>query len=182
VKPKLKILGPAVHRIVAQTEGVRRDGTGQAAFEYAFECVPDREGTLALGPFTLSMNGQELTSGVAFLEVLPPWDGTFGTFFHVDRDSICAGESFELVVETWASRPAHQSMRLTRSESFVCRMGPSRACGETGGRARLHYSRRSWLITPKTPGPFRVWEALFAEFPEDVPPPDLVVTVTEPNR
>lgn len=48
----------------------------------------------------------------------------------------------------------------------------------SGGESRL-YSRSRWLITPKKPGEFRITKDLFTNFPENVDPPDIVVTVKE---
>jgi hypothetical protein len=37
----------------------------------------------------------------------------------------------------------------------------------------------SWLIAPKKAGEFKIDRSLFREFPQDVTPPDITITVQE---
>ena len=172
---KLILVGQGVDQIIAGTEGLNYPETGPGSFTRTLEFKPQREGSFTFGPYTVTINGQKLTSNTLHIEVLPRWDGTFGTFFRVDKSQIGLGESFQLVIETWKKEQDHTPFPgLRRDAGFARSLGTSRY----GGSASSSYERVVWIITPRKPGAFKINSALFEKFPADVDPPDLTVEVT----
>ena len=133
-KLKLKIIGSGVYEITEGTEGIEADNMKAGAFVYELEFKPQRNGSFKFGPYSLSVNGQKLTSNQIEINVLPQWDGNYGTFFRVDRDSIVLGEDVELVVETWSKAYDRKSIFLDRSESFVTTSGGSSTSSFRSGK------------------------------------------------
>jgi len=181
---KLRIAGTSISRLTEKSEGVVPENPGAGAFVYEFKVKPQREGKFTFGPYQLSFNGQNLTSNPVSIRVLPPWDGTYGTFFRVDSNNIALGEAVELVMETWSEKYQPVRCSLKRDdEAFAsgATVGAalSTMSGTSSGGASRFYSRSQWLLTPKKPGEFRITKDLFMSFPENVNPPDIVVTVKE---
>lgn len=189
-RPKLMLIGSEVHEIIEQTDGISTYNPETSAFVYEFTFHPQKEGEYMLGPYSITVNGRELTSKQILITVLPKWNGEFGTFFRVDRDSIVLGEDIELHVETWvkaADSESTPSLTPSRVESFSWTAGDSGVHGgklgergEPGFNENSTYTRRSWFITPKKAGAFRISKELFKAFPEDIPPPDITIMVKEP--
>ena len=176
---ELKIIGGAIHDIIRDSEGIDPQITGLGAFVYRFRIEPQREGSFDFGPYSLSVNGRHLVSNEVSIRVLPPWDGVTGTFFRVDKDVIVQGEDFRLTAETWSEDYKRLSLGLVRDDSFSGKSGRSSFQRVSGQAGTVTYEKRTWLITPKNPGEFPVSEDLFKEFPEDLKPPDFIVTVEE---
>jgi len=190
-KPKLKIIGSDVREITEKTEGISAYNPELGAFVYKFTFHPQKEGEYTLGPYSITVNGRKLTSNQILITVLPQWNGKFGTFFRVDKDSIVLGEDIELHVETWVKEGQEPipSFTLSREESFSWTPGDSGVhggrlgdWGEPGFRETFHYTRRSWFITPKKAGAFRISKELFKGFPENITPPDIKVMVKNPAQ
>lgn len=179
---RLAIYGPGIDHIVAGTEGVPDmysippDAQG---FVHAFTFEPKREGDFTLGPYTITFNGQKLTSNVIHLQVLPDWDGKFGPVYHVDKTKIALGEEFQLVLETWLkpTAPPQKNFSLRRDAGFTIPMN-----GGGGGSFRInstyHYDRQVWTIIPDQAGVFKITGDIFQNFPAGEVPPDLSVEVT----
>lgn len=173
----LKIVSPSVHAIVAGTEGVSPSGMKPSAFVYTFDFKPTHEGEYTLGPYSLTFNGQTLTSNITKIHVLPQWDGHYGARFHVDKTTMALGEDVELLFEFWEKSPDYKSLSLKRSEAFIgTERGMKSNMTQNGGQMVV-YMTRSWLITPKNRGPFHINKDIFSDFPTGIEPPDLVVEV-----
>jgi hypothetical protein len=85
---KMRIAGAPISRLTEASEGVVPENSRVGAFVYEFRFKPQREGKFTFGPYQLSFNGRNLTSNSLSIYVLPPWDGTYGTFFRVDSNNI----------------------------------------------------------------------------------------------
>lgn len=182
-KLKLIIVGSGVYEITEQTEGIEADNMRAGSFVYEFEFKPQRQGLFTFGPYALAMNGQELNSNRITINVLPQWDGTYGTFFRIDAESIVLGNDIELVMETWAKTYEHKSIFLDRQHSFVSTMGASSSSmSRSGNEGAVTYMKRSWFITPKEPGIFKISKEIFREFPDDIKEPEFTINVEEPAQ
>ena len=139
---RLRIVGAAVGRLTEKSEGVVPANTTVGSFVYDFSFEPQREGQFTFGPYQLSFNGQPLMSSPLSIFVLPPWDGTYGTFFRTDSDSVTLGEKIELTMETWSIQPDVKRCLLKRTEAFTYTPGESIMSGGTFGKdTQLWYSR-----------------------------------------
>lgn len=180
---RLRIIGTAVSHLTDKSEGIISAHTTPGSFVYEFAFEPQREGQFTFGPYALSFNGQPLVSNSLPIFVLPPWDGTYGTFFRTDTDSITLGEKIELTMETWSIQPDAKRCILKRNEAFTYALGDSTMSGGTFGKdAQLWYSRSIWWITPKQPGEFKITRDLCESFPEGVTAPNLTVLVKGPAQ
>jgi hypothetical protein len=180
---RLTIAGTEIGRITAGTEGVDDANARVGSFVYSLTFVPPREGQFTFGPYQLSFNGRPLVSNAVSVFVLPPWDGTFGTFFRTDSTSITLGEKIELSMETWSTTGGYPQCQIRREEAFTYTPGDSFSSVDKGGTDKaVYYSRRLWWITPKQPGKFKITKDLFETFPEGIEAPDLTVTVKEPAQ
>lgn len=179
LKMKLKIIGSEVHEIVEDQEGVvplkfNMDG----ALVHEFEFEPQREGLFELGPVNISINGQELVSNIITINVLPQWDGEFGTFFRVDTNSINFGEQVEFVVETWTTnREDRYTYYLDTSNSNHKENGKRGGTYVNDGN-RVYYSMNSWLITPDKTGTFIISESLFKNIESERIYPNISISVS----
>lgn len=178
-KLKLKVSGSDIYDIIKMSEGIDTSNIRTAAFVYEFEFKPQREGSFTFGPYTIEMNGKKLTSNKVGINVCPPWDGSFGTFFRVNKDSISLGESVELIMETWSKNHARISVILDRNESFSSTMGPMNSSAKMSNGSMTTYLTRSWVITPKESGEFKIAKELFREFSEGIQPPNFTIKVEE---
>ena len=182
-KLKLKLIGSGVYEITEQTEGINADNMKAGSFVYEFEFNPQRKGGFTFGPYSLTVNGQKLMSNQIEINVLPQWDGTYGTFFRIDKGSIVLGEDIELVVETWAKEYDRKSIFLDRKESFSSTTGgSSRYSSRSGKDGEVTYIKRSWFISPKKTGEFEISKELFREFPDDIELPEFTIQVKEPAQ
>lgn len=174
----LKIVGSGVSKITENAEGIESQmKPGEFVHELTFR--PQREGKFTFGPYSLMVDGKQLTSMPVEITVLPQWDETYGTFFSVDRDSIALGEEIELVVETWSKEYEHRDFSLKRTESFTLGAELSGDGLFALDDDYVHHSRRSWRITPRRGGDFQITKELFKDFPAGIPPPNLTVKVEE---
>jgi hypothetical protein len=178
---RLRILGPGISRLTEGSEGISPKNPAGAAFVCELSFKPPREGDFLLGPYQLSFDGRQLTSNLVSLFVLPAWDGRYGTFFRIDRDSITLGESIELVMETWSTTYDSNHCLLKRDEAFTYTPAETFMSGTTSDKGTWVYTRSAWFITPKKAGEFRITRDLFLSLPEKVEPPDLTVLVKEPD-
>jgi hypothetical protein len=177
---KMRIAGAGVGRLVEGSEGVVPDVSNGAAFVYEFKVKPRREGPFVFGPYQISFNGQALTSNTVSIQVLPPWNGVYGTFFRVDSNSITLGQSVELVMETWSEKLDPNSYGLRGSEeTFLTGPGSYLSSMTVNGSISACWRQSRWLITPKKAGEFRITKDLFRNFPANVTPPDIAITVRE---
>ncbi|MBM4029023.1 MAG: hypothetical protein FJ280_27045 [Planctomycetes bacterium] len=176
---KLRIAGPGIGRLTEPSEDLGPKDPAAGAFVYELKFKPQREGDFTFGPYQLSFNGRLLTLNLVSIFVLPAWDGTYGTFFRVDRDSITLGESIELVIEKWSTAYEPKRYLFTRDETFTFTTGEFLSHRTSSDKGTLVHMRSSWLITPKQAGVFRITRDLFQSFPEGVVPPDITVTVRE---
>jgi len=174
---KLSIVGSGVSAITANAEGVMTLDEDNAAFVHQIPVKAEREGTLVFGPYSLQFNGKQLTSKTVSINVLPEWDGAYGTYFHADRKEIALGADFELSSETWSKERDKNSLRIKPSDEFKYKGGSSLGGTRTVAKKEVHYSKRSWIITPSRTGTFRVTKEFFRELPEGIPPPDITITV-----
>ena len=181
---KMRIAGVGISHLTEESEGVVPENPKAGAFVYEFKFKPQREGKFTFGPYQLSFNGQKLTSNPVSIYVLPAWDGTYGTFFRVDSNSIALGEAIELVMETWSEKYEHVSCSLKGNDGAfalapTAGVGFSAISSTSNGGVSQFYSRSAWRITPKKPGEFRITKDLFLNFPESVNPPDITILVKE---
>jgi hypothetical protein len=182
-KLKLKIIGSGVYEITETTEGINADNIKAGAFVYEFEFKPQKKGSFTFGPYSFSVNGRRLDSNQISINVLSQWDGAYGTFFRVDTNSIVLGEDVELVVETWAKKYDHKSIRLDRKDSFSAATGGSSSYqSRSGTEGGVTYMKRSWLLSPKKSGEFKISKELFRELPDDIKPPEFSIKVEEPAQ
>jgi hypothetical protein len=184
-KLKLKIIGSGIYEITEGTEGINANNMKAGAFVYEFVFKPQRKGMFTFGPYSVSVNGQNLKSNKILINVVSQWEGTYGTFFRVDTNSIVLGEDIELVAETWEKKYSHKSMFLDRKESFMMRLGnssTSTSSFSSNADGMVVYKCRSWYITPKKAGKFTISKDIFKEFPEDINPPEFTIMVAEPAR
>ena len=180
-KLKLKISGSDVHQITESSEGIDINHMRAGTFVYEFNFKPQRKGIFTFGPYSVEFNGQKLTSNQIKIDVLPQWEGTYGTCFRVDTNSIELGESIEFVMETWSKdRGGYISISLNRDESFSSSMGGGMSSSSfSSDDGTVSYRTRSWSVTPKTAGEFRITKELFKEFPDNIQAPDITVQVKE---
>jgi hypothetical protein len=182
-KLKLKIIGSGVYEITEGTEGINADNMKAGAFVYEFKFKPQKKGSFTFGPYAISVNGNKLNSNQTTINVLPQWDGTYGTFFRVDTNSIVLGEDIELVVETWAKKYDHKSISLDRSESYITTSGAaSSASIRSGKEGAVTYMKRSWFISPKNSGEFKITREIFRRFPEDIAAPNITIKVKDTGQ
>jgi len=182
-KLKIKVIGSGVYEITEKTEGIEADNMRAGAFVYEFEFKPQRLGTFSFGPYALSMNGQKMNSNRVTINVLPQWDGTYGTFFRVDTNSIVLGENIELVAETWSKIYDRNFISLDRKETFVTQQGRSNISSRhSGNGGTVVYNCNSWFITPKQAGEFKISRDIFRRLPEDIKPPDFIIMVKKPAQ
>lgn len=178
---RLRIAGPGIRRLTEGSEGISPKNSASGAFVYELGFKPPREGDFTFGPYQLSFNGQQLTSNLVSIFVLPAWDGTYGTFFRADRHSITLGESIELVMETWSTTYEPKHCFLKRDEAFTYTPGEIIMSSTMSDKGTWVYARSAWFVTPKKAGEFRITRDLFLSFPEKVEPPDITVMVKEPD-
>ncbi len=178
---RLRIAGPEIRRLTEESEGISPKNPASGAFVHELGFKPPREGGFTFGPYRLSFNGQELTSNRVSLFVLPAWDGTYGTFFRTDSNSIALGESIEFVMETWSTTHDPRHCFLKRDEAFTYTQGETIMSGTKSDKGTWAYARSAWFVTPKKAGKFRITRDLFQSFPEKVEPPDITVMVKEPD-
>lgn len=86
-------------------------GGGKAkGFVYPFDFRPDRSGTVTLGPFELSFEGQRLTSNRLALEVIEPPSPDVPLAIVASPSVVRVGEPFNVVlIERVASEPDQQT-------------------------------------------------------------------------
>ena len=178
---KLKISGSDVCGITEATEGVVPEHLKKGPFSYQFNFKPQREGSFKLGPYCISMNGQKLTSNQIEINVLPQWEGVYGTIFRTNKKAIKLGEPFELVVERWSFADDRIIPNSLKKDDALF---SSKSCGTSISTLydegeRFYYRKRSWLVTPRTTGEFSITKELFSQFPANTPPPDLKIMVNE---
>ena len=177
----LSITGAAVTNIVGATQGARLEDMGNGGFRYDCQFVAQEEGDCVFGPYTVSFNGQSLTSQPLTVHVLGKWSGTTGALFRIDRNRIALGEEVELVQETWSQKRLEYSAshaRVKRApDAYEWHMGPSSMSVSTSQGSTNFSDRQTWLFKPKNRGVFRITKDVFEVLPEGVPPPDLTVTV-----
>ena len=176
---KLQISGSEVSEITEASEGLDFDSLRPGAFVYNLNFNPQRKGSFTFGPYSIEVNGQKLESNQVKINVLPQWDGICGTFFRIDTNSIVLGDSVELTMETWTKDAKYISILPKRNESFSVKLGSGGGSTSTSGYDNVRYSNRSYFITPKKTGEFKITKELFREFPEDINAPDLTVMVKE---
>ncbi len=184
VDVRLKVIGDAVDSVVGGTDGAKlhsRDGEG---FHARYTFVPQQEGECSFGPYTLSFNGQTLTSQTVKIHVLPKWTGEDGSYFRIDRPRIVLGESIELVQETWRRKRRNDStsrLRIMRATNdYDCSLGRSfhsMTISHVNVTTTNCYDRQTWFLKPRKPGVFRITRQIFESWPEDIIPPDFSVTV-----
>ena len=174
---KLSIAGSSVSAITADAEGVITRDEDNASFVRLIPIKAVREGRLVFGPYSLQFNGKQLTSEAVSISVLPEWEGTFGTYYHVGKKEIALGTDFELMSETWSKEYDRKKLLIKRGDDFEYKSGPLQGGTRTVAKKKVHYSKRSWLITPNRAGTFRVTKDIFREFPEGTEPPDITITV-----
>jgi hypothetical protein len=179
---RLRIVGPGIDRITERSEDLSPKSPAGSAFVYELKFKPQREGHFTFGPYQVSFDGRELTSNFVSIFVLPPWDGTHGTFFRVDSNDIILGGSLELVMETWSATFAPKHCIFKRDETFTVTPGDSFMFSTASNKDTWVHVRSAWFITPKKPGPFRITRDLFQSFPEEVVPPDITVMVREKDQ
>ena len=110
----LKMTGSVITNIVDAPPGAEVENRGERAFCYNVSFAPKTEGACTFGPYSLSLNGQSVTSEAVTIHVLPKWNGETGTFFRIDRDKIILGEDIELVAETWGqNRKGFSGVRVS---------------------------------------------------------------------
>lgn len=174
---RLRIIGPGIGRITEKSEGISPKNPAVGAFTQELAFKPPREGNFTFGPYRLSFNGRELTSNRVSIFVLPAWDGTYGTFFRTDSNSITRGESIEFVMETWSKRYEPKLCVLKRDAAFTATQGESIMSSMASDNSTWVYTRTVWFVTPKEAGDFRLTRDAFLSLPEAVEPPDITVTV-----
>jgi len=182
----LKISGSAITNLAVAPSGVEFWNPGTGAFDYNCHFTARKEGSYTFGPYTLAFNGQSLTSGTVAVQVLPKWNGEYGTLFRVDRDKIILGEKVELAQETWSPRrmeysAAHASLKRLGGD-FESSGGPSLSSFSMSKGVTNCYERQTWMLKPKKAGVFKINKELFESLPEGVTPPDLAVTVEPGGR
>jgi hypothetical protein len=180
---KLRIVGTEIARLLPPSEGVVTDTATPGAFVYEFKFRPPREGPFTFGPYQLSFNGRSLTSNAVSMRVLPPWNGTYGTFFRVDSNSITLGESIELVAESWSEKPDVRAAVLKgNSDAFTLSSPSVQSLLTMNNGVSASWRQCRWLLTPKKAGAFRITQDSFQSLPPDVTAPDLAITVREPSQ
>jgi hypothetical protein len=179
---QLKITGPEISEITKNTEGFEANLVNRSSFINKFRFKPQREGKFTFGPYSISVNGQKLNSNVLEIFVLPQWDGEYGTFFRVNKESIVLGEEIELVVETWSQDSQSITIFPDRNESYSVRFGVSSSHSTSAGETRINCNSRTFFITPTQSGVFNISREMFSGFPEDIDPPNIHVEVKEPSQ
>jgi len=174
----LKLSGAPVEDMIKPQEGIE-PSVGPKAFVYRFNFKPQREGSFTFGPYFMEVNGKKLESNQVTINVLPEWNGTLGTFFRVNTNSIALGESVELTMETWQKDHDYISINPVHDESFSVSMGNIMSTSSGSGEDRISYRSRTWLITPRTAGEFKINKELFREFPENIKAPSFSIQVAE---
>ena len=177
----LNISGRGVYEITSATEGINTNSATQSSFTHNFSFKPQTTGNHTLGPYTVSLNGQKLTSNQIEIYVLPEYNGDNGTFFRVDRNSITLGEPVELVMETWANeRTPFKHIFIKQSQSFSSQSGGTLSTiKSSSNKITSHYWKISWLIYPTESGDFQITKDLFQELPEDIEAPNFTIKVEE---
>lgn len=183
VQLTLKVTGDILTNIVSGTEGARLNSWDGEGFQSRYTFIPQKEGECRFGPYTLSINGQTLTSQPLIIQVLPKWNGEYGVFFRIDRSRIVLGEKVELVQETWSpkrigSSATHSLMKRAPKDYVYSIGGMSSSMSISGGETNSS-DRQAWLIQPKRSGVFKITCDLFESLPEGATPPDFSVTVDE---
>lgn len=187
---QLKIAGPDLNRVIADTEGATMTIEQAQGFTCNMTFKPDGEGAFVLGPYKLTFNGVALESNAVTIQVLPEMGDVVGTFFRVDKTKIAQGESFELVVETRTKTEgpltgqANEKMPKVRmkrdpNHSYDLSVGPMKIAGSTQGRtgSATSLTTRIYTVTPKEPGPFHIRRDFFEGIPEDCNDPNITVIV-----
>jgi len=120
---ELKILGRDLAKITEGIEGLKQDTRGPPSFVHRFDFRPEKAGRFVFGPYSLSLNGQELTSNSLSIEVLPDEKKAHGTYFRVNNEEIVLGDAFEFVIETWCQERGLEAVQLRRDNAFQHRTG-----------------------------------------------------------
>lgn len=177
------LTGIDMTNILGKTEGVDLLDTGTDAFTYTCGFRTTTEGKFVFGPYSISLNGQTLTSKPLAVTVLPKWNGAEeGSVFRIDRDKIILGEAVELVMEIRSQRAPSRSSptyaRIKRASSNCdISSGPMSVSASVSNGKTNHLDSQTWVLTPKEPGVFKITGDLFESLPDGVKPPDFAVTV-----
>ncbi len=185
VQLTLKVTGDAITNIVSGTEGARPRFSGAEDFRSSFTFIPEEEGDCIFGPYTLSFNGQTLTSQPLTIRVLPKWDGEYGVFFRIDRTRISLGEEVELIQEIFSAERLDMSTTRSRikrqATDYEFSVGTtSSSMSFSSSEKKSNYTERQvWRIKPTRAGVFEITGDLFESLPEGATPPHFSVTVDE---
>jgi hypothetical protein len=167
-KIKLSLFIPEFERLLKQTEGINLEEMEPSAFVYEASFKAQHKGPLTFGPYSITYNGQKIKSNQLVVQVLPEWDGTFGTLFHVDRESINLGEDIELLVETWRETNRTSVIDLKNNEAFSITSRRSSSSLTSQGNSKVFYNRIAWRISPKKAGELVIDKDMFRNIPKDV--------------
>lgn len=177
---KLRLAGTDIDTI---TSGfAKREGALNTKSEFVHSSTfrPEKQGAHTFGPFSMSINGTKVNSNTVTIQVLPEWNGEFGTFFRVHASEIELGDEIELVVETWSEGQSSPSLSLKWDKAYSQRIGGTafRTNSDNGKMTRMASKR--YFITPKEAGTFTISEELFQKVPDGIAVPRINVTVSEP--
>lgn len=176
---ELHLSGNKIDDITKGSEGI--SNWKKNGFVYKFRFQPEKEGMLEVGPYSIDLDGKKITSNSIDVEVLPKWEGKYGTFFRTHTNSITLGQDFEFVIETWSTNKidySSMSASFQDDDSFSAKgIGSYSSANISTKEPSYYYKAQSFLITPKNEGEFRVTKDLFRKYPVDLESPNISITV-----
>lgn len=182
-----QLTGDALTNIVSSTENAQLNSWDGEGLHSRYTFVPQKEGECRFGPYTISFNGETFSSKPLIVQVLPKWNGEYGTFFRIDHNTLALGDRIEFVQEIWSPKrleDVNPQIKLkSANNDYEISIGRSATSFSLSfdktGRQTNFYHRNTWFIQPKRSGVFKINADLFKSLPDGVKPPDFSVTVKE---
>lgn len=187
----LVLRGPAIGELQGVDDEVRASGNRSVAggsieagrFQTSVYFRPKEEGFSEVGPLSIDIAGQTLTSNVVEIRVFPDWEtGEQGYRFQLSHEEVVVDQPFELVVRSRRYGQDTKDFYFHAKNDLpgikINGRGSSSSSGnENGERVRTREQR--FIITPTQPGEIFLTPEIFREVPEGFEMPELIVDVLE---
>lgn len=187
----LVLRGPAIGELEGADDEVKASGNRTVAggvidagrFQTSVYFRPKEEGFSEVGPLSIRVAGQTLTSNTVEIRVFPDWeDGEQGYRFQLSHEEVRVDQPFEFVVRSRMYGDNAKDFYFNAKNDLpgmnVRGRGSSSSSGRENGE-RVRKREQRFIITPTEPGEIVLTPEFFREVPEGFEMPELIVDVLE---
>ena len=157
------------------------------ALTMSFYFRPKEAGFTELGPYSITLGDQTLTSEMREIQVFPNWErGEVGYRWQLSHELVKVGQPFGLTVRQRTIGSNTSSRYLQIAQLYRSSDAPFQISGSTSSSSsgtvedeRDRTLNQSFTITPKKIGELHITREVFEDLPDDVEVPELIVDVVE---